>query len=90
MDLNYIKKGENNNLHIVGKDEELFNHHDFNIYNLIKIARMETINKNMKMFNCEICWERKFKLNNPKDLKNETYICDRCEKENKELKKSNK
>ena len=51
---------------------------------------METINKNMKMFNCEICWERKFKLNNPKVMKNETFICDRCEKENKELKKSNK
>ena len=33
LDLNYIKKGENNNLHIVDKDEDLFNHHEFNIYN---------------------------------------------------------
>ena len=45
---------------------------------------METRNKNMKFFNCEICDERKLHLNNPKDNKN-TFICDRCEKESKEL-----
>ena len=49
---------------------------------------METRNKNMKFFNCEICDERKLHLNNPKDNKN-TFICDRCEKESKELSKYN-
>ena len=49
---------------------------------------MDTINKNTIYFNCEICHERKIRLNNPRDKK--AFICDRCERETKELEKSKK